>query len=68
MASSRTTLIIPVESQARELDAKLLLACAAAERGFPVVIGSRAFLHYQINAMPTTAGRVLVAYVETTRV
>jgi surface carbohydrate biosynthesis protein len=52
MASPRTTLIIPVESQVRELDAKLLLACAAAERGFPVVIGSRAFVHYEIGAMP----------------
>ena len=52
MASPETTLIIPVESQVRELDAKLLLACAAAERGFPVVIGSRAFVHYEIAAMP----------------
>jgi surface carbohydrate biosynthesis protein len=52
MASSKTTLIIPVESQVRELDAKLLLACAAAERGFPVLIGSRAFVHYEITAMP----------------
>ncbi len=52
MASPRTTLIIPVESQVRELDAKLLLACAAAERGFRVVIGSRAFVHYEITAMP----------------
>jgi len=52
MASSETTLIIPVESQVRELDAKLLLACAAAERGFPVLIGSRAFVHYAITAMP----------------
>lgn len=52
MASSKTTLIIAVESQVRELDAKLLLACAAAERGFSVVIGSRAFVHYEITAMP----------------
>jgi surface carbohydrate biosynthesis protein len=52
MASPRTTLIIPVESQVRELDAKVLLACAAAERGFPVVIGSRAFVHYEITALP----------------
>jgi len=52
MASPRTTLIIPVESQVRELDAKLLLGCAAAERGFSVIIGSRAFVHYGIAAMP----------------
>jgi surface carbohydrate biosynthesis protein len=52
MAASETTLILPVESQVRELDGKLLLACAAAERGFPVLIGSRAFVHYDITAMP----------------
>jgi surface carbohydrate biosynthesis protein len=52
MAAFETTLIVPVESQVRELDAKLLLACAAPERGFPVVIGSRAFVHYDITAMP----------------
>ena len=40
-----STLILPVENQTRELDAKLLLACAAAERGFPVIIGSRALIH-----------------------
>ena len=32
-----STLIVPVENQVRELDAKLLLACIAVERGFPVV-------------------------------
>jgi surface carbohydrate biosynthesis protein len=52
MASPKTTLIVPVESQVRELDAKLLLACAAAERGFSVIIGSRAFVHYAIAGMP----------------
>jgi surface carbohydrate biosynthesis protein len=36
-----TPLILPVEHQARELDAKLLLACVAAQRGYPVVIGAR---------------------------
>jgi len=46
------TLIIPVESQVRELDAKLLLACCAAERGYPVIIGSRAFVHFEIGGMP----------------
>ena len=38
-AAKRIPLIIPVESQVRELDAKLLLACVAARRNFPVVIG-----------------------------
>jgi surface carbohydrate biosynthesis protein len=45
--SWRPTLIVPVESQVRELDAKLLLACVAAERGFSVVLGSRALLHFE---------------------
>ncbi len=47
-----STLIIPVESQVRELDAKLLLAAVAAERGFPVVLGSRAFVHYALHRLP----------------
>jgi surface carbohydrate biosynthesis protein len=52
MSAQRSTLIIPVESQVRELDAKLLLACVAAERGFPVVIGSRAFVHHAMASFP----------------
>jgi surface carbohydrate biosynthesis protein len=45
-------LIIPVESQVREMDAKLLLACCAAERGYRVVIGSRAYVHFAIASLP----------------
>jgi len=41
-------LILPVENQVRELDARLLLACAAAERGFPVVLGSRSFISLEV--------------------
>ena len=52
MNNSASTIIIPVETQVRELDAKLLLACVAAERGFPVIIGSRAFVHYKMSALP----------------
>jgi surface carbohydrate biosynthesis protein len=52
MASSASTLIIPVENQVRELDAKLLLSCIAAERGFPVIIGSRAFIHFEVASIP----------------
>ena len=52
MKKAATHLIIPVENQVRELDAKLLLACVAAERGFSVVIGSREYLHYKMAAMP----------------
>lgn len=45
-------LIIPVESQVREMDAKLLLACCAAERGYHAVIGSRAYVHFAIAGLP----------------
>jgi surface carbohydrate biosynthesis protein len=47
-----STLIVPVENQARELDPKLLLAAVAAERGLPVVLGSRAFIHYALHRLP----------------
>jgi surface carbohydrate biosynthesis protein len=52
MSDDRTTLILPVENQVRELDAKLLLACVAAERGFPVVVGSRALVHHRVSSIP----------------
>ena len=52
MSDDRSTLILPVENQVRELDAKLLLACVAAERGFPVVMGSRALVHYRVSSIP----------------
>jgi len=45
-------LIVPVESQVRELDAKLLLSCYASERGYPVFLGSRAYVHFEIGSMP----------------
>lgn len=44
--------MIPVENQVRELDAKVLLACAAAERGFPVILGSRTFVHFAVASTP----------------
>tara|TARA_B110000238_G_scaffold193133_1_gene229215 strand:- start:2679 stop:4034 length:1356 start_codon:yes stop_codon:yes gene_type:complete len=43
------TLLIPVESQVRELDGKILLACAAAEKGFNSIIGSRAYIHHHCS-------------------
>jgi surface carbohydrate biosynthesis protein len=52
MTLQASTLIVPVENQLRELDAKLLLSCIAAERGFPVVLGSRAFVHYEVASIP----------------
>ncbi len=53
-----STLIIPVENQVRELDAKLLLSCVAAERGFSVVLGSRFFIHL---ALPFLSRGVVIA-------
>lgn len=52
MDSPSSTLIIPVENQVRELDAKILLSCFAAEMGFPVIIGSRAYTHFSVGSMP----------------
>ncbi len=52
MSSQQPSLIVPVESQVRELDAKLLLAAVAAERGFSVVFGSRAYVHHAMAAVP----------------
>lgn len=52
MTASPSTLIIPVENQVRELDAKLLLACVAAERGFPVIFGSRTYINFAMPFLP----------------
>jgi surface carbohydrate biosynthesis protein len=52
MQNHRRPLIIPVEEQSRELDAKLLLAAVAAERGFPVIVGSRHEIHLQAARLP----------------
>lgn len=45
-------LILPVENQVRELDPKLLLACVAAERGLPALLGYRTQLDFQIASLP----------------
>jgi surface carbohydrate biosynthesis protein len=45
-------LLIPVENQVREFDAKLLLACIAAKRGFSSVIGSRREMEFRIASYP----------------
>jgi len=52
MNHQKATLLIPVELQVRELDAKLLLACIAARRGFPSVIGPRREMHFHIPSFP----------------
>ncbi len=50
--ATKPALLVPVESQVRELDAKLLLACCAVERGHDVVLGSRAYLHFAMADVP----------------
>jgi surface carbohydrate biosynthesis protein len=52
MASAPSTIIMPVENQVREMDAKILLSCVAAERGYPVLIGSRAYIHFKTASVP----------------
>jgi len=52
MKTNKPTLLIPVEIQTRELEAKLLLACVAARRGFPSIIGPRREMHYHIPSFP----------------
>jgi surface carbohydrate biosynthesis protein len=52
MDTSKATLLIPIELQVRELDPKLLLACVAARRGFPSVIGPRREMHLHIHSFP----------------
>jgi surface carbohydrate biosynthesis protein len=52
LQDARPPLLIPVENQVREIDAKLLLALVAAERGFPVILGSRATLHRDAASLP----------------
>lgn len=51
-SNSRIPLILPVEIQVRELDAKVLLACIAAQRGFPVVIGRLKSILASIGSFP----------------
>jgi surface carbohydrate biosynthesis protein len=49
MTTKNALLLIPVENQVRELDAKLLLACLAAQRGFSSMIGSRREMEFNID-------------------
>jgi surface carbohydrate biosynthesis protein len=51
-ARPRPVLFIPVENEVRELDAKLLLACVAAERGYPAILGSRREVEHDIDRHP----------------
>ncbi len=44
--------LLPIETQSRELDAKLLLACYLAKAGMPTVVGSRQVMHENIASLP----------------
>lgn len=44
--------LLPSETQVREFDPKLLLACVLAERGARCVVGSRIHMHLEIDALP----------------
>jgi surface carbohydrate biosynthesis protein len=52
MAEKRPPLLIPVENQVRELDAKLLLACIAAARGYRSMLGPRQEITARIPHFP----------------
>lgn len=51
-STTKTPIILPSETWAREFDAKLLLACCLAERGFPVYVGCKNTIHYNITTFP----------------
>ncbi|MCC8997398.1 MAG: hypothetical protein LM517_10220 [Nitrosomonas sp.] len=52
MSKKTPTLIIPIENQVRELDSKLLIACCAAEKGFPIILGSQFFIYLAMPKLP----------------
>lgn len=45
-------LFCPIETKAREMDAKILLACVAAERGHKVVVGNMGELRRMVEFLP----------------
>ncbi len=47
----RPMIILPSETQSREFDAKLLLACMLAERGLPTIVGSRIAIHNHMHKL-----------------
>jgi surface carbohydrate biosynthesis protein len=52
MNPNKPALLVPVENQVRELDAKLLLACVAAERGLPSILGPKREVEFRIASFP----------------
>ncbi|MCC6848496.1 MAG: hypothetical protein IT294_08355 [Deltaproteobacteria bacterium] len=45
-------LVVPSETRHREFDAKLFLACVAAERGLATIVGSRTAIHLGAAGLP----------------
>ena len=54
MKTTKPTLLIPVELQARELEAKLLLACVAANGGYTSIIGPRREMHFHLSSFSSS--------------
>jgi surface carbohydrate biosynthesis protein len=52
MTSKKPVLLIPVENQVRELDARLLLSCVAARRGLTSIIGPKRDIESRIASFP----------------
>ena len=52
MWTQKPFLLIPVENQVRELDAKLLLACVAAQRGLTSILGPKREVESRIASFP----------------
>jgi surface carbohydrate biosynthesis protein len=52
MIKTKAALLIPVENQIRELDAKLLLACVAANRGIASIIGPKRLVESRAASYP----------------
>ena len=52
MNQNKPALLVPVENQVRELDAKLLLACVAARRGLPSILGPKREVEFRIASFP----------------
>lgn len=46
---AKPRLILPVENQVRELDAKLLLACLASRRGYECLIGWKGLIDFRVG-------------------
>jgi surface carbohydrate biosynthesis protein len=52
MRFRKPVLLIPVENQVRELDAKLLMACIAAKRGLTSIMGPKREVESRIASFP----------------